>query len=104
LKKLGWLINFIRKNNYNTVFTEDGDYFHPKDNLLYKALLGFDPKTGETFSWTQYKNLQFDQTSSNDQSDESEPTTSNNQSETSSNKKKKNPPRVQQSYLNVQKK
>jgi len=50
---------FYRHNNYNKVFTEDGDYFHPRDNLLYKALLGFDPKTGETFTWTQYKQLKM---------------------------------------------
>jgi len=48
---------FYTQNNYSTVFTEDGNYFHPRDNLLYKALLGFDPKTGETFTWAQYKQV-----------------------------------------------
>ncbi|KAL6070038.1 hypothetical protein QOT17_007096 [Balamuthia mandrillaris] len=42
----------------STLFTVDGYYGHARqDNLLLKALFGFDFRTGETFTWEQYRSL-----------------------------------------------
>ena len=38
-----------------TTVTTDGKYAHLKATPLLKALYGFDPGSGDLYSWEQYK-------------------------------------------------
>lgn len=50
------LLDHFKSNNYNTVFTTDGNYKHVRpDNKLLPVLLGFDPIAFESVTWKQYK-------------------------------------------------
>ena len=51
------LAKYYSNGTYDHFYTEQGLYDVPRDNLLLRALMGFDAKTGQNFTWDDYRNM-----------------------------------------------